>query len=387
MSQTIFCSYVTHKNTDCILLQSNYDPKLNSLYKNLPFVRYSNTNKSWYIAKNKELLKQVAKVAQPFATLNVEKLRLSVVEIAEKQTHNTKAAIFGLISEHNLTQLEQLIQTLILKSYSQSTINTYKNEFVAFLQTLKNIKANEFTTNRVKDYLFYCHNVLQLSENTIHSRMNALKFYYEQVLNYDKFFWNIPRPKKPLQLPKVLNEIELRNLFNALKNKKHKAMLFTAYSAGLRVSEVANLKIADIDSNRMQIFVERAKGKKDRYVTLSPILLDILRSYIKNYKPKPREYLFESEQTNLGYPARTIQQVFTNAKKIAGIKKDIGIHCLRHSFATHLLEKGTDIKFIKDLLGHFDIKTTERYLHVSKKSLVNIISPLDDLVRKEHIEW
>ena len=151
------------------------------------------------------------------------------------------------------------------------------------------------------------------------------------------------RPKKPLLLPKLLNENELAKLFNALSNKKHKAILFTTYSSGLRVSEVVNLKIADIDSKRMQILVRQAKGKKDRYVNLSPVLLDILRNYIKETKPKPKEYLFESEQTYTAYPARTVQQIFSNAKNKAGIRKEVGIHSLRHSFATHLLEKGTDI--------------------------------------------
>ena len=214
-----------------------------------------------------------------------------------------------------------------------------------------------------------------------------MKFYYEQVLRRDKFFWEIPRPKKPFILPKLLNETELRNLFNAINNKKHKAILFTAYSAGLRVSEVANLKLHDIDSKRMQIFIERAKGKKDRYVNLSPLLLDILRKYLLEYKPKPKVYLFESEQTFRAYPTRTLQLIFSTAKQKAGIGKEIGIHSLRHSFATHLLDKGTDIKYIKELLGHFNIKTTERYLHVSKKQLVNIVSPFDDLWKKEVIDW
>ena len=164
-------------------------------------------------------------------------------------------------------------------------------------------------------------------------------------------------------------------------------MLFTAYSAGLRVSEIVNLKISHIDSTQMQIFIERAKGKKDRYVNLSPVLLDILRTYIKGYQPKPGKYLFESEQTLDAYPTRTIQQIFTNAKNKAGIQKEVGIHSLRHSFATHLLDKGTDIRFIKDLLGHFDIKTTERYLHVSNHKLVNIVSPLDDLMGTQEIDW
>jgi site-specific recombinase XerD len=255
------------------------------------------------------------------------------------------------------------------------------------LHQINHNSADELTPEHLRRYLVYCYEKLKLSENTLHSRINALKFYYEQVLLREKFFFEIPRPKKPLLLPKILNEKELSALFNALGNKKHKAMLFTAYSAGLRVSEIVNLKIADIDSGRMQILVAQAKGKKDRYVNLSPVLLGILRQYIIEYKSRPRLYLFESEQTFSAYPARTVQQIFSNAKHRAGIRKEVGIHSLRHSFATHLLDKGTDIKYIKDLLGHFNIKTTERYLHVSKKQLVNIPSPFDDLWKKERIDW
>ena len=278
-------------------------------------------------------------------------------------------------------------QQLKLKAYSSSTLSTYLNEMSQLLQALGDIPADDLQPAHFKRYLIYCLDKLGLKENTLHSRINAMKFYFEQVLGRERFFWQIPRPKKPLLLPKLLNETELRKLFNALTNKKHKAMLFTAYSAGLRVSEIVNLKIADIDSRSMQIFIGRAKGKKDRYVNLSPLLLDILRKYVKEYNPAPREYLFESEQILQPYPTRTIQQIFSNAKRMAGITKQVGIHSLRHSFATHLLDKGTDIKYIKDLLGHFNIKTTERYLHVSKKQLVNIVSPFDDLWKNEQIEW
>jgi site-specific recombinase XerD len=278
-------------------------------------------------------------------------------------------------------------QQLKLKAYSASTITTYLNEMTQLLATLGGIPADELEAYHLKHYLVYCFETLHLKENTLHSRINALKFYYEQVLGKEKFFWEIPRPKKPVRLPRLLNEDELAKLFNALSNRKHKALLFTIYSAGLRVSEVVNLKISDIDSKRMQIFVRRAKGKKDRYVNLSPVLLDILRNYIKECKPKPIEFLFESVQTLTAYPTRTVQQIFGNAKRKAGIRKEVGIHSLRHSFATHLLDKGTDIRYIKDLLGHFNIKTTERYLHVSRKQLVNVTSPFDDLWKKENIEW
>ena len=298
-----------------------------------------------------------------------------------------EASSSGKIETVNSKVLPLMEQRLKLKAYSPSTIKTYVNEMGALLGLLKTMAADSLTADDLKRYLVYCYDKLKLSENTLHSRMNAMKFYYEQVLGREKFFWDIPRPKKPFQLPKLLNEGELTRLFNALTNKKHKAMLFTAYSSGLRVSEIVNLKISDIDSGRMQILVERAKGKKDRYVNLSPLVLDILRKYIKEYKPRPKIYLFESEQTHTAYPTRTIQQIFTNAKIKAGILKNVGIHSLRHSFATHLLDKGTDIRYIKDLLGHFNIKTTERYLHVSKRQLVNIISPFDDLYQKNDLEW
>jgi site-specific recombinase XerD len=278
-----------------------------------------------------------------------------------------------------------LIEKLRLKAYSESTIRTYVNEMAQLLHALGNIPAEELQPVHLKRYLVYCLERRQLKENTLHSRINAIKFYYEQVLKREKFFWEIPRPKKHLILPKLLNEREIGRLFNSLGNKKHKAMLFTAYSAGLRVSEIVNLKIKDIDSKRMQIFIERAKGKKDRYVNLSPVLLDILRNYFTSYKP--RLYLFESEYSGSAYPVRTVQQIFANAKRKAGISKDVGIHSLRHSFATHLLEKGVDIRYIKDVLGHFNIRTTERYLHVTRQNLINIISPLDDLFENEKIVW
>jgi len=297
-------------------------------------------------------------------------------EIIPKRIHSVNAHVIIDMRQH-----------LKLKAYSASTIKTYLNEMSQLLQQLGNIPADELKPSHLKRYLVYCFEKLGLKENTLHSRINAMKFYYEQVLKREKFFWDIPRPKKPLLLPKLLNEAELARLFNAVPNKKHKAILFTAYSAGLRVSEIVNLKTADIDSRRMQIFIGRAKGKKDRYVNLSPLLLDILRSYIRQSDPKPKYWLFESEQTGNAYPARTIQQIFSNAKRKAGIRKEVGIHSLRHSFATHLLDRGTDTRYIKDLLGHFNIKTTERYLHVSNRQLLNIGSPLDDLWRKEAIDW
>ena len=371
MKPTITYKLIVHNKQKRILVSFAYDVQLTERMKKVKDARWSQTLKGWHIPDTAE---------------NRKKCKLEPAQeliIVQKQI----STIIPRLSANNKRQLQLYLEQLSLKKYSSSTIQTYRNEFLQFLQKLGTIEVQHLTSEHLRRYMVYCSVQLKLSENTLHSRLNALKFYYEQVLKKEKFFWEVPRPKKPLQLPKLLNETEITKLFNALTNKKHKAMLFTAYSAGLRVSEIVNLKRADIDSRRMQIFIERAKGKKDRYVNLSPVLLDILRSYIKEYSPKPKVYLFESEQTGTAYPIRTVQQVFSNAKTKAGIRKEVGIHSLRHSFATHLLDKGTDIKYIKDLLGHFNLKTTERYLHVSKKQLINIISPFDDLWKNETIEW
>jgi len=314
--------------------------------------------------------------------ISVESQKRSSAMVTQKAKGDLR-----LISAVNQMVLPAMKERLRLKAYSESTIRTYINEMTQLLQALGNIPADQLRPEHLKRYLVFCFERLKLKENTLHSRINAMKFYYEQVLGREKFFWEIPRPKKPILLPKVLGEDELARLFNALDNLKHKAMLFTAYSAGLRVSEIAGLKIKHIDSSRMQILVENAKGKKDRYVNLSPVLLDVLRTYVRTYKPKPKEYLFESEQTGSAYSTRTIQCVFQIAKLRARISKEVGVHSLRHSFATHLLEKGTDIRYIKDILGHFNIKTTERYLHVAREKMVNIASPLDDLWRSGKIKW
>ena len=398
-----------HKNQECIGIYFENTAVLNGAIRKNAGAKWSQTNKCWYIPLSKEnynklffALKGKAAIEQSalheYLAAKKKKVAPAKTSVTAKPvtpamllptTSKKQVTVYkgGKIQAVNAHVIPAMEQHLKLKAYSPSTIKTYLGEMTQLLTILKTIPADDLTPELLKRYLIYCYEKLKLTENTLHSRINAMKFYYEQVLKRDKFFWEIPRPKKPFLLPKLLNETELTNLFNALANKKHKAMLFTAYSSGLRVSEIVNLKISDIDSKRMQILVQRAKGKKDRYVNLSPLVLDILRKYIQEYKPRPKVYLFESEQTFTAYPTRTVQQIFTNAKHKAGIRKEVGIHSLRHSFATHLLDKGTDIRYIKDLLGHFNLKTTERYLHVSKKQLVNIISPFDDLWKKNELEW
>lgn len=406
MKPVITLRPLLHRGGEQIGICYEKNSSLNTMIRNQIGAKWSETHKCWYIPLSRENYRKLYNTMVGKAAIEVKELRkyletrkmpvLTTQANPDEQTPGVLAdrrkkadppltnSFIAAINKHVIPAMQQ---QLILKAYSPSTIRTYSNEMTQLLTALKDIPADRLKPEHLKRYLVYCYETLGLKENTLHSRINSMKFYYEQVLKREKFFWEIPRPKKQLILPKVLSENELARLFNALENLKHKAMLFTAYSAGLRVSEIAALKIKHIDSSRMQIFIENAKGKKDRYVNLSPVLLDILRVYFANYKPRPKEYLFESEQTGKAYPTRTIQRIFQLAKEKARISKTVGIHSLRHSFATHLLEKGTDIRYIKDLLGHFNIKTTERYLHVTKQQLVNIISPLDDLWKTGKIDW
>ena len=398
---TVKLSGLFHRKKEWIALEFAHNLKLNNAIKTFPNHRYSSTQKLWLIPFGKENYEQLLKVLKPIATINntelkeyllqkkkAEKDKIAFANLEHKEQQKISVAALPDIRKiHKINQpiLAQVQQHLQLKGYSVSTRRTYLNEIAQFLQTIKATPATEFTPQRIMDYLQYCLVTNKVSENTLHSRTNALKYYYEKVLGREKFFWEIPRAKKPFQLPNVLAEQEIVRLFNAITNLKHKAILFTAYSAGLRVSEVVALKIADIDSNRMQIKIESAKGKKDRMVNLSPVLLDILRQYIKKLKPQPTTYIFESEIVGEAYSSRSAQKVFQRAKEKAGIAKNVTFHSLRHSFATHLLEKGIDIRYIKDILGHFSIKTTQRYTHVKKNQLIQITSPLDDLWLKGDI--
>ena len=244
------------------------------------------------------------------------------------------------------------------------------------LNLLDDYYVGDLNPKRLKDYFLYCINVEKMRERKMNGKINAIKFFFEQVLHRPKMFFDIPRPKKPLKLPKMLSKSEVKKLFRNTKNLKHLIALQLSYGMGLRVSEVVNLKISDIDSKRMMVHVVGAKGKKDRYVPLPESLLDRLREYYVRYKPK--EYLLEGQYGG-PYAKSSLQQVFKRSMKLAGINKKIGIHGLRHSYATHLLESGADMRFIQELLGHNSIKTTQVYTKVTPRSLAKIKSPLDDL--------
>ena len=362
--QPILLKPLLHKGQEQIGIFFSKDIELNLIIRRIKGIRWSQTHKCWYLPLSQSSYNTIQEMLQSKGNLDATLLKKFVTKkeavhstFADTEQKKSKKTIAATpawkLSKANLEELRKFVEQLQLKAYSVSTVRTYRSEFLQLLLLLKKKPVHDLTPDDLRRYMIYAMEKQGITENTAHSRLNALKFYFEQVLGREKFFWQIPRPKKPFQLPNVLGEKEITNLFKALGNLKHKAILFTAYSAGLRVSETVNLKLQDIDSDRMQIKIRSGKGKKDRYVGLSPVLLDILRSYIRLSKPRPTKFLFESENTGEAYSSRSAQKIFQRAKEKAGIRKEVSFHSLRHSFATHLLEKGIDIRFIKDILGHF----------------------------------
>ena len=269
-----------------------------------------------------------------------------------------------------------LQKELSIRKYSRRTIKSYtriNRDFLLF----SGRKPEDVENEDIKRYLYYMAERKKVASSTLNIVINALKFYYGEILG-KKFIYEVKRPKKDKKLPVVLSREEVRKILWITKNIKHKAILMLIYSGGLRVGEVVRLKPEDIDADRKLIHIRASKGMKDRYTLLSDVALQTLREYWK--KEKSKKWLFPSWNKEKHITARTVQKIFQKACKKAGIKKNVSVHSLRHSFATHLLESGIDIRYIQELLGHKSSKTTEIYTHVSTKNLSAIKNPLDSLL-------
>lgn len=342
-----------YEGKEVIWLKFPYERELITMLRQNVKARWSPKHKAWHIPDS-----QQNRILCDLTPKNIGKQALSKI-------HPTNIPAFTTYQDQ-----------LVLKGFSPNTIRTYTTEFAQLLYNIGDYPVTQLSREKLQSYFLHCHRELQLSENQIHSRMNAVKFYFEKVLHQPKIFLDIPRPKKPQLLPKALNTKEILKIIEVTENPKHKLIIQLSYGMGLRVSEIVNLKIQDIDSGTMRVFIARAKGKKDRYVNLPESILHDLRAYYK--KEHPREYLFEGMyggQINV----RTVQSVFKTAMNKAGIVKTVGIHSLRHSYATHLLQCGTDITLIQKLMGHQDLKTTLAYTHIADKNTRTVRSPLDRL--------
>jgi len=347
-------TFGVHRNKNVIFIDFTYSNQLKErLRKRFPSAKWSATKKKWYLPD--------------FPSIR-EQLQLPPKNYYEKYYEKTHSI--------NHPALTLFIEQLELKAYSNNTIKMYLYEFAHLLSTIKNYNVDLLTPEQLKAYFLYCLKKDRAKERKMNGKINAIKFYFEQVLHRPKMFFDIPRPKKPQTLPKRLSKSEIKRIFQSVTNPKHLLILKMVYGMGLRLSEVVNLKIEDINSEDMQVRIEGAKGKKDRVVNLPESILEDMRIYYKNYHPKI--YLFNGQYGGK-YSVRSVQAIFKNAMKKAGIKKRIGIHGLRHSYATHLLESGVDIRFIQELLGHHSIKTTQIYTQVSNQSKASIKSPLDNL--------
>lgn len=269
----------------------------------------------------------------------------------------------------------QFIQQMQLKGYSENSIQSYVDCLIA-LSKFYNTSPDLLSDQQIRNYLQHCIVEKKLSTSYINQCISALKILFVQVIKKEWDSISIPRIKREKKLPVVLSKEEVKAILNEVKNIKHKTILTLIYSAGLRVGEAITLKIQDIDSSRMQIRIRQAKGAKDRYALLSPVLLGLLRTYYDLYHPK--DFLFPSQIAEQ-ISAETVQSVFRKACKNAKLNKTVSIHVLRHSFATHLMEQGTSLPIIQQLLGHKSLRTTSIYLHVQQYTIDKIKSPLDFL--------
>ncbi len=266
---------------------------------------------------------------------------------------------------------EEMCSYMELKGYSPVTIQSYIGRVSLYAKYYK-LSPAKLGVEKVREYLLYLHRVKKVSPTYVNSAFAALKILYTKVL-VKKWDQKLPMMKRPKTLPKILSRKEVSKLLRVKMNLKHHAILALLYSTGIRLKELQNLKLKDIDSDQMAIRVNHGKGNKDRFTLLSKQMLKELREYYKEYKPKI--WLFEGA-TGGQYSKRSIQHVVKKAKIKAKIEKDCSCHVLRHCFATHLLEQGIDIFEIKELLGHTTINTTMRYLHVNIKHMKKIKDPL-----------
>lgn len=349
-----------------------FHPELIKQIKTIPYAKWDGKNKWWTV---------------PYSQQYEEELKNKIAALDLKLTyqHETENIIKPKVNPLSISGYKkcpvEYVNKLKERRYSPSTMRAYIPLFEEFINHFHTQEIDLLGEREIMQFSRYLVTERQVSSSLQNQAINAIKFYFEKVKGGDRKFYHVDRPIREKTLPTVCSEEEIKAILNATTNIKHKAILMTIYSAGLRVSELIDLTIKDIDSQRMQIFIKQGKAKKDRYTLLSKKTLVILREYIK--RERPVYYLFEGQGSRHGKPVKysstSIEAIVRAAVSKTKIKKKVTPHTLRHSFATHLLENGTDLRYIQSLLGHESPKTTQVYTHVTTKGFDQIQSPLDKL--------
>lgn len=361
----------THKNIKQIAVKFGYNDVLRVHLKKLLGIKWSNTHKTFYIAHTAENKANVYRHLRKIDCI----IDYSLLTNVKPNKPKTPTLTLPALENEQKNELLKYKRWLQQKRYSENTVNTYTEVTAFFIRYTLLKNATDYSKRLIEAFNYDFIVRPNKSVSYQNQCINGIKKYLEyRGLPVETL--ELQRPQKDKKLPVVLSIDEVKKIFDATTNLKHKTLLSLLYSAGLRIGEAINLKITDIDSKRMVIHIKGAKGKKDRYTLLSDLFLNLLRDYYKQYKPK--NYLFEGHNKDQ-YSSASAQKILKNATKKAGLTKSITLHSLRHSFATHLLENGTDIRYIQVLLGHSSPKTTMIYTHVSETSIRKIKNPFDNL--------
>lgn len=376
MVKEIIMEHGLHENRVRLFLKFGYDPKLIEFVKTMSGAKWSHSKKLWHIPYAIEMPDKLKVLfAERGVALNYVN---EFFELPVTTSLKPKPSKFlpGSSAEH-LLEIKILINWMRSRRYSQSTIATYTDALRTFLRFCWPKAISEINNEDV--IAFNTEYILKnkLSSSFQNQVVNAIKLFFRVVEHRSIDIEKIHRPKPEHVLPNVLSKEEVRAILNAHNNIKHKTMLSLIYSCGLRRSELLNLKLADIDSKRGLVIIRKAKGKKDRVAPLSEKILILLRQYFLACKPK--DWLFEGQSGKGQYDERSLASVLKQALDKCKINKPVTLHWLRHSYATHLLESGTDLRYIQEILGHSRSRTTEIYTHVSDNSIRKVSSPFDQL--------
>lgn len=378
MKTIITLQPLLHKGQNQIAIGFDYSTEVKNHIQLLKEVSWSQTHKTFYIestALNKKKLYLHLREKKWF--IDYSAIQTTQQPLAKNVPPPKDHSTLLSLNEEALIKIEKFVNWLQSKRYSQSTIKTYNEALKVFLRFYRDKPLHDITNEDV--IKFNNHYILKnkLSASYQNQMVNALKLFFITIENAKLSPELIHRPKRSKVLPNVISKEQVKAILEIHSNIKHRAMLSVIYSCGLRRSELLNLKPSDIDSKRNVVIIRQSKGRKDRIVPLSAKILEMLQFYYKLYKPKV--WLFEGQQEGMPYSEKSLENILKQALVKANIKLPVTLHWLRHSYATHLLESGTDLRFIQELLGHNSSKTTEIYTHVSTKSLQKIISPFDTL--------